>query len=336
MTICQSCGAERSDQDRFCRMCGAPVATSVGDLVDTRRFNPGVPANAAMPSGSRELSPPFYVPPAAAYPSEQASSLPYQTASLRKKVAKRRFAWVMASVLVTSVTLAGIGIGARALRRNSRHRSQPVEQKRPRPFNEDIQNALGFKPGNISDLGYPDIKGVFVESLVTDDGPAALSNIQAGDVLTDLNEQPVRNPGEVSKVLDALKPGTEVSAKVYREGETLSPRIKIADRAFPPIQPKLEPKDQGYLGVKESVRRCCVPNAQKWGVEILGTNDNGPADLAGLRAGDVITEFNGSPVRTPGEFNRRIRITKPRSKVVVTFYRSNTKQTAEMTLGYRW
>ena len=44
MNICQSCGAERSDQDRFCRSCGVSVATSVADLDDTRRFNPAASA----------------------------------------------------------------------------------------------------------------------------------------------------------------------------------------------------------------------------------------------------------------------------------------------------
>lgn len=336
MTSCQSCGAERSDQDRYCRNCGAMVMTSVGDLVDTRRFNPAAP-NAGPHPGSRELTTPFYAAPAA-YPAEQAPSQPYQTASFRKKWAKRHFVWLVMILLFSSVTLAGIGMLARASRSR---RSWPVNRAgeqtkiQRRPFNEDIQNALGFRPGNINDAGYPGIKGVFIESLMTDDGPAALANIQAGDVLTDLNGQLVGNPGEVVLVLDSLKPGTEVAAKVYREGETLSPRIKIADRNHPPLQPIPGPKEQGFLGVKEALRRCCVPEKQKWGVEITGTNDNSPADLAGLRAGDVITEFNGYPVRTSGEFNRRIRAAKPRNKVTVTYYRGNIKQTAEMILGYR-
>jgi len=336
MTSCPSCGAERGDQDRFCRMCGAAVMSSVGDLVDTQRFNPAAPYMNVQ-AGSRELTTPFYAPPAA-QAAGQTSSMPYQTASLRKKRFKRYFVWFMAFLIFSSVTLAAIGFLARASRSRQPWRDRRVEQAKaiPRPFNEDIQNALGFKPGNINDAGYPGIKGVFVDSLITDDGPAALANIQAGDILTDLNGQPVRNPGEVSQALDSLKPGAEVSAKIYREGETLSPRIKLADRSFPPLQPRLEPKEQGYLGVKETVRRCCVPGNQKWGVELLGMNENSPADLAGLHAGDVITEFNGYPVRTPGEFNRRIRITKPRSKATVTFYRGNTKQTAEMVLGYRW
>ncbi|MEO6726557.1 MAG: PDZ domain-containing protein [Blastocatellia bacterium] len=263
--------------------------------------------------------------------------MPYQTASLPKRWNKRHFVWLMVILLFSSVTLAGIGIGARFKLRRA-WREQRAEQMRVphRSVNEDIQNALGFKAGSINDAGYPGIKGVFVESLMTDDGPAALAKIQAGDVLTYLNEQPVRNPGEVAQVLDSLKPDTEVVARVYREGGDLSPRIKIADRSHAPLQPKIEFKDQGYLGVKESVRRCCTPTGQKWGVEIQGVNENSPADLAGLQSGDVITEFNDHAVQTPGEFNRRIRATKPRTKVSVTFYRGSAKQTTEMILGYRW
>ena len=57
--------------------------------------------------------------------------------------------------------------------------------------------------------------------------------------------------------------------------------------------------------------------------------------LAGIRAGDLITEFNGVAVRTTGEFNRLIRAAKPRTKATITFYRGNVLQKVELTLGYR-
>ncbi|MGH9755141.1 MAG: PDZ domain-containing protein [Blastocatellia bacterium] len=62
---------------------------------------------------------------------------------------------------------------------------------------------------------------------------------------------------------------------------------------------------------------------------------NGPAKLFGLRPGDIITEFNGHPVKTPNEFNRHIRAVKPGSKVVVTFYRGVTEQKIEVIMGHR-
>src|SRR5690349_19923745 len=203
MTSCPSCGAERREQDRFCCLCVAMVMHSVGDLVDTQRFYTAA-AYANVQTGSRELTTPFYAPPPAQSVG-QTSGLPYQTASLRKKRFKRYFVWVMAFLIFSSITLAGIAIGARSLRSRRPYREPQTEQTRVnrRPVNEDIQNALGFKPGNINDAGYPGVKGIFVDSLMTDDGPAALANIQAGDVLTDLNGQPVRNPSEVSQLLDS-------------------------------------------------------------------------------------------------------------------------------------
>lgn len=340
MTNCQSCGAEKHDQDRFCSVCGVPNTTSVGDLVDTRRFNPQAtygpqsPFNATAQRTSGELNNPFYVPPAGAYPAPQTSNAVYQTASLRKSFFRRKALWLTLLWLVSLVAVFGIGIGAREMR--ARRNRDFVEAPRNRVFRDDAQNALGFQPGNLRDADYPvEIKGLFVDSLVNNESPAALAGIQAGDVLIELNGQVVRNNGELSKVLDQLKPQTEVPVKVHREGEEVALRIKIADRAFKPLQPSVDTRDQGYLGVNNTTRRCCIPGTQKWGVEIQGVSENGPADLAGIRAGDLITEFNGVAVRTTGEFNRLIRAAKPRSKVTVTFYRGNVQQKVELTLGYR-
>jgi putative serine protease PepD len=54
-----------------------------------------------------------------------------------------------------------------------------------------------------------------------------------------------------------------------------------------------------------------------------------------LRPGDVITEFNGHPVKTPNEFNRHIRAVKPGSKVAVTFHRGGAEKKIEVIMGHR-
>jgi len=327
MVICQSCGAERGNQDRFCRSCGVPVVSSVADLEDTRRFNPAVPHGA--PSG---FTGQLYSAPVPTYTTASVENSPYKTASLRKKLLRKKAFWLFMLVLIGMFTTVGVGIGMKVS--NSRRAS--FEDRVRRASTEDVPNALGFKPGRISDARYPqDIKGTYVESLVTDDGPAALANIQAGDVVLALGGKPVRNHTELRDVLDSLSVGQTVQADVYREGSILNLQIKVADRNYPPLQPRLESREQGWLGVNGHLRRCGVPGIQKCGVEIQGLNENSPADLGGMREGDVVTEFNGFKVRTPEELNRRIRLTKPRSKVAVTFYRGNEEQKTEFVIGYR-
>jgi S1-C subfamily serine protease len=185
------------------------------------------------------------------------------------------------------------------------------------------------------DTEFPDVQGILVNNLMSDDSPASLAKIQAGDLLMELNDKQVRNDNELLEVLDLLKTGDEVPVKVYRDGSIISLRIKIADRAFPPPQTKTDQRDQGFVGILDSFRRT-ITGTKKWGVEVKELHINSPAELFGLRPGDVITEFNGHPVKTPNEFNRHIRATKPGGKVAITFYRSNTEQKIEMILGHRW
>ncbi len=336
MTTCRACSAEIVGRDRFCRNCGAPVAVSVEDLTDTYRFNP-----TASPPANVHTDPtnPFYAPPPAAYPAAQGA---VQTASLGKRLFQRKFVWVMIILLLAVFFGSGIGIGRMFLPRwgepvqwQAQGTEEQAEAAR-RAYEEAVQNALGFKQGSFSDAEFAGVQGIFVNSLMSDDCPAALAMIQAGDLLMELNNQAVRNNTELSQALDALKTGEEVPVKLYRDGETVSSRIKLGDRYFPPLMPKPEPDDQGFLGILDSARRCCLPGTKKWGVEINELHVNGPAELFGLRPGDVITEFDQHPVKTPNEFNRRIRAVKPRSKVSVTFYRGNTEQKVEVIIGHRW
>src|SRR6202008_2595657 len=77
-------------------------------------------------------------------------------------------------------------------------------------YEEAVQNGLGFKQGVYSATEFPGIQGIFINYRMSDDSPAALANIQAGDLLTELNNQKVRNDSERSQVLESLEPGPEV------------------------------------------------------------------------------------------------------------------------------
>jgi PDZ domain-containing secreted protein len=344
MAICRACSSEIIGPDRYCRNCGAPVAPVVAEFDDTRRFNPSAPLPAAAP-GTPDPTNPLYAPQYAAYVAPQSSSPLRQTATLVKALLRQKFIWALLALMLFTFVVLGIGIGRGISRRRAPDFREAADARRARDeINDEIarheyeiavQNALGFKQGAYSATEFPGVQGIFINNLMSDDSPAALAKIQAGDLMTELNDQQVRNDSELSQVLKSLETGQEVPVKVNRDGATISSRIKIADRAFPPPQPKIEPRDQGFLGILDSFRRT-IPGTKKWGVEVRELHINGPAELFGLRPGDVITEFNGHPVKTPSEFNRHIRAAKPGGKVVVTFYRGATEQKIELIIGHRW
>jgi membrane-associated protease RseP (regulator of RpoE activity) len=348
MAICRACSSEIIGSDRYCRNCGVPVAPTVAEFDDTRRFSPSAPLPAAAP-GTPDPTNPLYAPPYAAYAVPQSSSPLRQTVTLVKALLKQKLIWVLIALTLFTFVGFGIGIGSRIGRRRPPNWGGPAARAprdgaRPafadpaitrHKYEEAVQNALGFRQGAYSATEFPDAQGIFINNLMSDDSPAALAKIQAGDLMTELNNQAVRNDNELSQVLDSLKTNDEVPVKVYRDGAPISLRIKIGDRAFPPPQTRTETRDQGFLGILDSFRRP-IPGTKKWGVEVKDLHLNGPAELFGLRPGDVITEFNGHPVKTPNEFNRHIRAVKPGSKIALTLYRGNTEQKIELILGHRW
>jgi membrane-associated protease RseP (regulator of RpoE activity) len=345
MAICRACSSEIIGSDRYCRNCGVPVAPVVAEFDDTRRFNPSAPLPAAAP-GTPDHTNPLYSPQYAAYVAPQSSSPLRQTATLVKALLRQKLVWALIALMLFTFVVLGIGIGRGISRRRAvdlREAAAEAQQERDEMNDENarrdyeiaVQNALGFKQGDYSATEFPGVQGIFVNNLMSDDSPAALAKIQAGDLLMELNDQQVRNDSELSQVLKSLETGQEVPLKVHRDGATVNSRIKIADRAFPPPQTKTEPRDQGFLGILDSFRRP-IPGTKKWCVEVRELHVNGPAELFGLRPGDIITEFNGRPVKTPNEFNRHIRAVKPGSKILLTLYRSNIEQKVELIMGHRW
>src|SRR4029450_2484804 len=131
------------------------------------------------------------------------------------------------------------------------------------------QNALGLKVGEFPESEFQGVQGVFVNSLMSDNSPAAQAGVQAGDLVTDLNGQPVKDNETLGHILDSLKPGDEVGLKLYRDGKTVEARIHVADRSFAPFVPTIEERAQGYLGAREAVRRFCVPATKRWGLDTL-------------------------------------------------------------------
>jgi membrane-associated protease RseP (regulator of RpoE activity) len=347
MTNCPACGTEILGQDRFCKNCGAPVAASVEDLADTKRFDPSAPT---AQTSSRDPNNPLYATAPATYPLAQGSASLPRTQSFIKNLLHRKLIWLLALFLLFLFVGTGVTVGREVVRsRRARRAEQAQEAERirktrqlkqaeilRRSFEEAIQNAMGFVPATVSEVEYPDLPGVFVASLTGDDSPAAVARIQAGDVLIELADQPVRDTGELTRVLNSLKPGSEATIKLYRDEESIASRIRIASSSVPPFQPKTEPRDQGFLGVGDVGRRCCVAGTKRWGLEVHRIVDNSPADLAGLQPGDVITEFDKQTIRTADELARRIHAVKPRSKVKLKYYRGNTEQTVELIMGHGW
>ena len=76
-----------------------------------------------------------------------------------------------------------------------------------------------------------------------------------------------------------------------------------------------------------------VPGTKIYGVRIDEIRKNNPAEIAGLRNGDIVTEFDGLPIRTRREFESRIQRAMPGSIVKIIVMRGGERVEVPVKIG---
>ncbi len=115
---------------------------------------------------------------------------------------------------------------------------------------EELPFEVPFPPYGRFRFTWPELpegitQGVLIGK-VDPDSPADLAGLQPGDVITAVNDEPIKTPRGLSKAIQRYKPGDEVSLTVYRSGEQepLTINVTLGE----------DPKKAGrvYLGVTVS------------------------------------------------------------------------------------
>jgi putative serine protease PepD len=79
-----------------------------------------------------------------------------------------------------------------------------------------------------------------------------------------------------------------------------------------------------------------APSVQGNGVTIATVSAGGPADTAGLRDGDVITEVEGCPIRSEAQLAALLAALTPGMQLYLTYTRAGRAHTATVTLAASW
>jgi S1-C subfamily serine protease len=62
----------------------------------------------------------------------------------------------------------------------------------------------------------------------------------------------------------------------------------------------------------------------------MAVDPGSPAEQGGLRAGEVIVEFNGNPIADAADLTSRVTSTAAGTRVSIAYYRDNTRRTANV------
>ena len=152
-------------------------------------------------------------------------------------------------------------------------------------------------------------------SQVTPDSPAQRAGLQSGDVITELNGNPIVESNQLRMSVSMMNPGEDAHLKVIRDGQTRTFTVKVEELPGEKVQrasAEPVPSDQSLKGVEvedldaQSARQLQLPASTK-GVVVTNVDPSSQAAAAGLQEGDVIQEVNRKPVANAQEFAQALR-----------------------------
>ncbi len=171
------------------------------------------------------------------------------------------------------------------------------------PVTQDIADSMGLKQAE--------------GALVADpqkDGPAAKAGVEAGDVITAVNGQSVKDARELARIIGGFAPGSAAKLDVLHKGQgkvvsLILGRLPNAQEARADIEADGQGSTHGTdvtrLGLTVAPAGK-VDGAGKEGVVVTKVEPKSAAADRGLKKGDVILEVAGKSVTDPSDVREAI------------------------------
>ncbi len=147
--------------------------------------------------------------------------------------------------------------------------------------------------------------GALVASVVPGSA-AAKAGLKAGDVITAVDDAPVQVAGDITARIGLAKPGDRLKLVLWRDKARVDLPVTLG-RAEPDERTAAAAGEGGALGL--AVRPLDRLELRQAGLDhgLLVERVSGPAQLAGVEAGDVLLALNGRPVERVEQVREALR-----------------------------
>jgi PDZ domain len=303
--VCAQCGSPMPPEMRFCRSCGNRLGEGPAEYTETVRL-----PNAAGAAGTA----PFY--PSVNAPLARQFGRDYPR---RRRLGFSGMTWMW---IVLGLFFASGG-GLSMLMKDGHIPRGGVTVSAPRSF-LGVDGLDGADGGvTFVDVGAPG-------------SPADKAGLVGGDIITSFDGRAVTDEDEMMDLLRQTPIGKTVEVIYLRDGVTKKTQLTtISEDELNRLKEVFakRPEGKGKFGF-ESFRTTVMRDQTKaYGVRINWVEQNGPADLFGIKTGDVITDFDNVPIRTSEELLSRVYRAMPHSSVEVVVLRAGQVLKIPVTMG---
>jgi serine protease Do len=319
---CPSCGSALIGGLRFCRTCGYRLGEGVDEYVPTQRLDPSAaspPRPATDPFAARQTWGAGPMQPVR--PFGAVGEQPGANSSLFSKACSTSRGGMWWLWIVVALILAlGVGGGVAKKMRGGASGGAVV-----------TKSFLGVDSLEDAEGG-----GAFITGIAAPDTPVVRAGLIGGDTIKSFDGKPVRDADDMRELLKTTPAGKSGEVIYVRDGvEAKTVLTTIAEKDNPGMKSfERRPGGAGNIEInRRDIDRVKVPGMNIYGAEIGDIDRNGPADIAGLREGDIVIKFGEFPVRTPGDLRYRISEATPGSTVPVTVVRGTEQMEIQVKIG---
>jgi len=310
--VCAQCGSPMPPEMRFCRACGNRLGEGPAEYTETVRLPHGKGAPDARFSAQ-------YAPGMGGPIAQPAAG------GLRRK-RRLGFTGMTWMWIVLGVFFASGGFMSLLFQRGGSGRRPAFTV----PVSRSYLGVNGLKSAD---------GGVTFDDSAPPGGPADKAGLVGGDIITSFDGHPVQSDGEVINLLRQIPIGKTVEVIYTRDGDFHNTQVTtISKEALDQLNESFSRRSdgQGRFGFDDGdAETVPIPGTKISGVKLGDVSANLPADIAGIKEGDIVIEFDNVPIRTPEELTYRVKRVVPYSTVKVVVMRNGQRLEIPVKLGKR-
>lgn len=186
---------------------------------------------------------------------------------------------------------------------------------------------------------------------ITKESPAEKAGLKEGDIITKVNDDKIEDADDLYKAIGKYKPGEKVNVTYKRSGKENTVAVELTEnkqvRVYSwkngdnddfnfnfktPHPPYIQGWNGDMFGDRPRLGIQVQDTEDGKGVKVLEVEDEEPADKAGLKEDDIITQINGKNVTSVDDLKEAMKVAKKGDTVKITYMRNGKSQTVDVKL----